>query len=153
MTGGELRRLRTEAEISQEALSRAVGVRALTVSRWERGLAAIKPSMEAKLRRVLEGGLARLDSDLSNLSLRAGQEDLEALEGFEHLAGAGKAAHWPMMITGEEMELVALLRQLSPMQRRVVLDEARALAARKQREAPVHMLNERGATPSQRRPK
>jgi DNA-binding transcriptional regulator YiaG len=50
LTGKEFRFLRTELLLSQAALAHALGVRELTVARWEKGISEIPVATEAAVR-------------------------------------------------------------------------------------------------------
>src|SRR5690606_22917159 len=52
LTGKEFRFLRTELLLSQAALAQVLGVRELTVARWEKGISDIPVATDAALRQM-----------------------------------------------------------------------------------------------------
>jgi transcriptional regulator with XRE-family HTH domain len=66
MEGSEIRKLREDLGLTQEAMARRIGIRAITISRWERG--QCRPTSEIVLR-----ALEALRSEAINR--RAGERD------------------------------------------------------------------------------
>lgn len=76
MTGTEVQELRKRLKLTQEELSRRLGVTVSTVNRWERGHAAPSHLAVESLKRLIEGGTAVDPPVVTGMQVRALRQKL-----------------------------------------------------------------------------